>query len=96
MMAAVRLYRFLEANFAMAEQMKSVRGMTHDELMALPVAVDLVTAGQAYGMGRTLAYDLAKRGEFPCRVLRVGNCYRVTRADLLRGLGETDDVKAVA
>lgn len=61
--------------------------MTQEELEALPVAFELPIAGRAYGMGRTKAYELAKRGEFPCRVLRIGNAYRVTRADLLRSLG---------
>lgn len=62
-------------------------GMAQEELEALPVAFDLPVAGRAYGMGRTKAYDLAKRGLFPCRVLKIGNAYRVTRADLLRSLG---------
>lgn len=69
---------------------KVQRGMSRDELLALPVSVDLVTAGRAVGMGRTLAYDLAKRGQFPVRVLKLGNAYRVPRADLLRYLGEID------
>lgn len=62
-------------------------GMTYEELMALPVSVDLMVAARALGIGRSLAYDMAKRGRFPVRVLRLGNRYRVTRADLLRVLG---------
>lgn len=62
--------------------------MTRDELLRLPVSFDLVTAGRAIGMGRTTAHELARRGQFPVRVLRVGVRYRVTRADLLRYLGE--------
>jgi hypothetical protein len=62
-------------------------GMTQAELDALPVAFDLLLACRALGIGRSLGYDLAKRGEFPCRVLTVGKSYRVTRADLLRSLG---------
>ena len=46
--------------------------MTRDELLRLPVSVDLVTAGRALGMGRTTAHEQARRGEFPIRVLRVG------------------------
>ncbi|WP_460443879.1 hypothetical protein [Amycolatopsis cihanbeyliensis] len=46
-----------------------------------------MTAGRALGLGRTLAYELAKKDEFPCRVLRLGNSYRVVTADLLRVLG---------
>lgn len=68
--------------------MKTQSGMTRDDLMALPVSVDIVIAGRALGVGRTLAYDMAKRGEFPVRVLKLGNRYRVARADLLRYLGE--------
>lgn len=70
--------------------MKTQEGMTRDELLALPVSFDLMVAARALGMGRTLAYDLAKRGTFPTRVLRLGNKYRVTRADLLRELGEAE------
>ena len=63
--------------------------MTRDEVLALPVAFPLYpTAARAFGIGRTVAYQLAARDEFPCRVRRVGNCWRVTRADLLRALGE--------
>ncbi|WBC13450.1 helix-turn-helix domain-containing protein [Micromonospora sp. WMMA1998] len=68
--------------------MKTQSGMSRAELLSLPVSVDVVVAGRAIGVGRTLAYDLAKRGEFPVRVLRLGNRYRVARADLLRHLGE--------
>ncbi|WP_376766275.1 helix-turn-helix domain-containing protein [Actinomadura litoris] len=38
-------------------------------------------------MSRTYAYQLAKSNELPCRVFRVGNCYRVPTADLLALLG---------
>lgn len=74
--------------------MKTQCGMTRTELLSLPVSVDLVIAGRACGMGRTLAYDMAKRGQFPVRVLKLGNRYRVARADLLRYLGEADDERA--
>ncbi|MFV2102814.1 hypothetical protein [Micromonospora sp. LOL_024] len=70
----------------MAEQ-KMRRAMTLNELVDLPVSFDLMPACRAHGIGRTLGYELAKRGEFPCRVLKIGNAYRVTRADLLRSLG---------
>ncbi len=57
------------------------------DLLALPAVVDVVTAGRALGIGRTTAYELARRGEFPCRVLRVGASYRVPTAELLKVLG---------
>lgn len=61
--------------------------MTMDELLALPVSVDLVTAGRAFGLGRTKSFELAQQGEFPCRVLRVGIKYRVPRAAIFEALG---------
>ena len=65
--------------------------MTLDEVMALPVSVDLVIAARAHGIGRTKAYELARAGELPFPVLRLGNAYRITRADLLRSLGISPD-----
>jgi hypothetical protein len=62
--------------------------MSLDELLSLPVSVDLVTAGRAFGLGRTKAYDLARAGEFPCRVIPVGGRkYRVPRAAIFEALG---------
>lgn len=63
--------------------------MSRTELLALPVTVDLVTAARALGLGRTKAYELARAGAFPCRVLRVGRTYSVPAADLLGLLGVT-------
>ncbi|MGW3854727.1 helix-turn-helix domain-containing protein [Micromonospora arida] len=65
--------------------------MSRDELLGLPVTVDVVVAGRALGFGRTVAYELVKRGQFPVRVLRLGSKFRVSRADLLRYLGEADE-----
>ena len=62
-------------------------GMTLAELLAMPVMVDIGTAARALGLGRSTGYELARRGEFPCRVLHVGNSYRVPTAELLRVLG---------
>jgi predicted DNA-binding transcriptional regulator AlpA len=59
------------------------------EVLALPVVVDVPTAARALGLGTTLAYELAKAGTFPCRVLRIGRLYRVPRAGLLEVLGLT-------
>lgn len=68
--------------------------MTIDELFALPVAFDLATAGRAAGIGRTKSHELARAGEFPVPVRRVGRAYRVTRADLFRFLGVHDEPEA--
>ena len=64
-------------------------GMTLAELLALPVVVDIATAARALGLGRSTGYELARRGAFPCRVLRVGSSYRVPTAELIRVLGVT-------
>jgi predicted DNA-binding transcriptional regulator AlpA len=61
--------------------------LTLDELRALPATVDLPTAARALGLGRTKAYELAKRDQFPCRILRMGSTYRIPTAELLRYLG---------
>lgn len=71
-------------------RVKTARAMTPAELLSLPVSFPLETANRALHLGRTTGYDLAKRGEYPVRVLRLGNAYRVTRADLLRYLGVED------
>jgi hypothetical protein len=65
--------------------------MNQDELLGLPATVDLETAARALGFGRTLAYELAARGDFPCRVLRIGRKYVVPTAELRRTLGMPND-----
>jgi hypothetical protein len=65
--------------------------MTHTELLDLPVSFDLATAGRAFGIGRAKAYELARTGRFPCKVLSVGATYRVTRSALLTALGIDPD-----
>lgn len=49
--------------------------------------VDLTTAARALGMGRTKAYQLARYGQFPCRIIRIGGHYRVPTPGLLELLG---------
>jgi len=63
------------------------KGMTLAELLALPLMVDVSTAAPALGLSRSTGYELARRGDFPCRVLHVGSSYRVPTAELLRVLG---------
>ena len=69
-------------------------GMSPEELFALPVSVPLVLAGRAFGLARTKAHELARAGEFPCRVIRVGRRYRVPRSALLAALGYADPAAA--
>lgn len=61
--------------------------MSMDELLSLPVSVDLATAGRAFGLGRTKAFELARQDRFPVRVLRVGRKYRVPRSAIFEALG---------
>jgi predicted DNA-binding transcriptional regulator AlpA len=61
--------------------------MSRAELLELPAVVDLPTACRALGIGRTLGYTLARRGEFPCRVMRLGRLYRVATVSLLDSVG---------
>ncbi|WP_445395045.1 hypothetical protein ACSMX9_17600 [Streptomyces sp. LE64] len=63
------------------------KGMSREELLELPAAIDLETGNRALGLGRSKGYELAKRGQYPCKVLRLGNAYRVVTADLLALLG---------
>jgi hypothetical protein len=57
--------------------------------------VDLMTAAAALGLGRTKAYELAKRDEFPCRVIRIGDVYRIPTAGLLELLGVSAEQRTV-
>ncbi|RNL82141.1 helix-turn-helix domain-containing protein [Halostreptopolyspora alba] len=50
-----------------------------------------MTAARMLGIGRTEAYELARDGEFPCHIIRIGELYRVSTADLLRVLRATTD-----
>ncbi|MEU3783458.1 hypothetical protein [Streptomyces sp900129855] len=61
--------------------------MTRDELLALPVTVDILTAGKVFGLGRNTTYDLVNAGEFPVPVQAYGNVKRVITADLWAAVG---------
>lgn len=61
--------------------------MSEPELRALPVSVPLTVAGRAFGMAAGKARELARSGDFPCRVIRVGARYRVPKSALLAALG---------
>lgn len=67
---------------------------TLDDIGSLPPVLDLPTAAQLLGIGRTAAYALARRGAFPAPVLRIGKLYRVPAASLLEILGLTHPAMA--
>jgi hypothetical protein len=60
---------------------------TEARIRALGAVTDLPTAGRIFGLGRSLAYELAKNDQFPAPVLRVGSRYRVPIAGILTALG---------
>lgn len=61
--------------------------MTLAATAELPTVLNLETAARALGIGRTTAYALARRGEFPCPLIRIGGAYRVPTAGVLKVLG---------
>ncbi|HWC35810.1 MAG TPA: DNA-binding protein [Mycobacteriales bacterium] len=61
------------------------------EVRGLGVTTDLVTAGSVLGIGRTVAYELAREDRFPVPVLRLGRQWRVPVAPLLAELGVAAD-----
>jgi len=71
------------------------RGMSLDEVLALPATVNVVTAARALGIGHNKAYDLIKAGQFPVRTLSMGNTVRIPTAALWEALG-VGSLRAVA
>jgi hypothetical protein len=63
------------------------RRWTPDEVRHLGMTTDLETAEEIIGIGRTLAYDLAKNDSFPVRLLRLGRRVVIPVPDPLRYLG---------
>ncbi|MEU4691903.1 DNA-binding protein [Actinoplanes sp. NPDC023714] len=60
---------------------------TEDRIRALGAVTDLPTAARIFGLGRSLAYDLARTDQFPALVIRAGTRYRVPIAGILTALG---------
>ena len=56
---------------------------TAERVRALGVVTDMATAATLLGISRTLAYQLAKDGQFPVPVIKVGRRYRVPIPGLL-------------
>ncbi len=47
------------------------------------MTTDLETAAEIIGIGRTLAYELARDGAFPVRLIRLGRRVLVPTSDIL-------------
>jgi hypothetical protein len=58
-----------------------------EDLASLPPTLDLMTAAQILGIGRTAAYALVRAGRWPTPVIRAGRLIRVPTAPLLQLLG---------
>lgn len=65
----------------------AARVWTAEQVRALGVTTDVVTAGSVLGFGRTTAYRLAREGLFPVPVRKVGGRYLVAVAHLLQVVG---------
>ena len=62
---------------------RASRQMTVERVHDLPPVVDVATAAAILGIGRTVAYELIRVGEWPTPVLRLGKLIRIPTAPLL-------------
>lgn len=63
--------------------------LTREELLALPAALDVLTAARVLDVSPRTAYDLIRLDEWPTPVLRLGRQYRIPTEPLLAVLGIT-------
>ena len=54
-----------------------------EDVLRWPATVNVDPACAALGISRSLGYALIARGEFPARVIKVSNRYRVITASLV-------------
>lgn len=66
---------------------ETARRLCLEDLASLPPTVDLMTAAQILGIGRTAAFPLVRAGRWPTPVVRAGRLIRVPTAPLLQLLG---------
>jgi hypothetical protein len=60
-----------------------VADVTATGLDDLPTVVDLPTAAEMLGIGRTLAYQLVRAGQWPTPVIRIGRLIKVPTQPLM-------------
>jgi len=63
--------------------MKTATTFTYDEIRQWPAAVPVAKAGLVFGIGRTTAYEMAKSGTFPARVVKAGGQWLVATQSIL-------------
>ncbi len=61
----------------MDDEQQPKRIWTAQEVAALGLYTDLGTASSVLGMSRSHGYRLARAGEFPVEVIKIGSRYRV-------------------
>ncbi|GAA1353757.1 DNA-binding protein [Streptomyces beijiangensis] len=70
-----------------SKQGRTASRMTLQELLALPLTVSVETAARALGIGKSKAYELLRRDEFPVRTLKLGEVVKVPTGALWEVLG---------
>jgi hypothetical protein len=60
---------------------------TIEAIRGLGATTDVETAGAILGIGRSKSYELARSGEFPVRIVRIGRRYLVSIPSILDLLG---------
>lgn len=63
--------------------------LTRADLERLPAALDVPTAARLLGIGRTMAYELVRTGQWPTPVIRIGLLVKISTEPLLALLGAT-------
>lgn len=62
-------------------------------IRALGATTTLEIAAEILGIGRSKGYELARDGEFPVEILRIGRRYIIPTAAILRLLGAPSDLQ---
>ena len=57
--------------------------MTATEVRSLPAVVDVVTAAEVLGIGRTVAYELVRTDQWPTPVIRMGRLIKIPSGPLI-------------
>lgn len=60
---------------------------TLDDIRNGPPTLGVAEAAPLLGISRSYAFELAKEGRFPCRLIPVGSRYRVVTSSLVGLLG---------
>jgi hypothetical protein len=64
-----------------------VSPVTRDELLALPPVIDVSTADDVFGVGRSAAYEIIRSGQWPTPIIRIGRHIRIPTLPLLELVG---------